>query len=176
MSEVEYCLKSDYDKLLKDFKKLQRQVKKLTKTLKVDTDEDKPKRLNGFAKPTRISDELAAFLGVEKDTEIARTEVTKKLNVYIKENNLQNQENKKHIILDDKLKQLILVPDDVDLTFFNLQKYIKHHYKPALEVEGVSLKVNVESKPEPEPEPASAPDTEKTKSPKKVVRKKVVKK
>ena len=181
MSEGEYVLKSDYDKLVKDLKKLQRQVKKLIKITKTEESEDKPKKLNGFAKPTLISDQLATFLGLEKDSEISRTEVTKKLNVYIKEHKLQNEENKKIIKLDDKLKEIISVPDDVQLTFFNLQKYIKHHYQ--LQPKTNKLTVDTSDSSEKVNETVENETVEnetvenETKSPKKkVVRKKVVKK
>ena len=55
---------------------------------------------SGFAKPTVISDELCFFLGKPNGTEMARTEVTKYITQYIKENNLQSVENKKKIIPD----------------------------------------------------------------------------
>lgn len=165
MSSVEYVLKSDYDDLLKTVKKLQKQVKKVLKTIKMqDVDETKPKKLSGFAKPTSVSEDLASFLGIEKDVLIARTEVTKRINTYVKENGLQNQENKRIIVLDDTLRKLVSLPDDVELTFFNLQKYLKHHY--------TSFKKSEPVEPEPvEPEPVES-ESPKTK---KVVKKKVKK-
>ena len=112
-------------KLRADLKRLQKAVRKLTKG---EEDEDKPKKLSGFAKPMKMSAELCAFLGVEKDTLMARTDVTKEINKYVKANNLQNPENKRELILDDKLKTILTVPSDVTLTFFNLQRYMSHHY------------------------------------------------
>lgn len=158
----EYVLKSDYDKLVKDVKRLQRQMKKLLKSQTPDS-EEKPKRLNGFAKPTTISPELCEFLNLEPKTEIARTEVTKLINKYVKENNLQNQENKRIISMDDKMKKLIDVPDGIDLTFFNLQKYIKHHYVTPESSKTVDVNV-------------SETTDSKVETPKKVVKKRVVKK
>ena len=65
-------------------------------------------------------------------TEIARTEVTKTLVCYIKENNLQEKtkDSKNKIIPDDKLKNLLgLNIDEItDLTFFNIQKYMNKHF------------------------------------------------
>ena len=113
-------------KLRADLKRLQKAVRKLSKT---DEDgEDKPKKLSGFAKPMKMSSELCAFLGVDKATLMARTDVTKEINKYVKANNLQNPENKRELILDDKLKTILTVPSDVTLTFFNLQRYMSHHY------------------------------------------------
>ena len=112
-------------KLRADLKRLQKAVRKLSKG---EEDEDKPKKLSGFAKPMKMSAELCAFLGVDKDTFMARTDVTKEINKYVKANNLQNPENKRELILDDKLKTILTVPSDVTLTFFNLQRYMSNHY------------------------------------------------
>ena len=165
MSETpEYVLKSDYDKLVKDVKSLQRKMKKLMKA-QVPEGEEKPKRVNGFAKPTTISSELCEFLDLEPNTLIARTEVTKLINKYVKSNNLQNQENKRIISMDDKMKKLIEVPEGTDLTFFNLQKYIKHHYLTAEKEQSKTVDVDVCETTE-----------KKEETPKKVVKKRVVKK
>ena len=83
---------------------------------------------SGFVKPTKISNELASFLNKPKGTEMARTEVTKHLTNYIKEHNLQDQENKRRILPDTALQSLLNVGAGEDLTYFNLQKYMKVHF------------------------------------------------
>lgn len=91
---------------------------------------DKPKRApSGFAKPTKLSTELCSFLGVDNSTEMARTDVTKRITTYVKEHNLQKPENKKQILPDQKLQSLLKVPSGEDLTYFNLQKYMKVHFQ-----------------------------------------------
>ena len=94
---------------------------------------DRPKRApSGFAKPALISKELCTFLGKPAGTEMARTEVTKHLTSYIKEHNLQDSENKRKIVPDAALKKLLNVKASDELTYFNLQKYMKVHFpKPA---------------------------------------------
>ena len=62
---------------------------------------------SGFVKPTRISDELASFLGKDKGSEMARTEVTRDINVYIRQNALQDASNGRKINPDDKLATLL---------------------------------------------------------------------
>ena len=54
---------------------------------------------SGFVKPTRISDELAKFLEKPAGSEMARTEVTRDINKYIRTNNLQDKENGRKICL-----------------------------------------------------------------------------
>merc|ERR1712038_97711 len=72
-----------------------------------------------------ISPDMAAFLG--KGTHMARTEVVKGLWNYIKANNLQNPEDKREIILDDKMKTLFKVDK---FTMFTLNKYVGSHIHP----------------------------------------------
>ena len=80
---------------------------------------------SGFTKPTVISDELASFLGRPKGSEMARTEVTREINAYIKEHNLQNPENKRQINPDSKLRKLLKLSKSDSLSYFNLQTYMK---------------------------------------------------
>ena len=84
---------------------------------------------SGFVKPTRISNELAEFLGLAAGTELARTEVSKKINNYITKNNLQEETNRRKINPDAKLRTLLkLQPEDDALTYFNLQRYLAQHF------------------------------------------------
>ena len=63
----------------------------------------------------------------EAGTLVARTEVTQYLIKYIKENSLQNKENKRIIKPDDKLMDL-LESGENEITYFNLQKYMNKHF------------------------------------------------
>jgi chromatin remodeling complex protein RSC6 len=83
---------------------------------------------SGFVKPTRISDELANFLGREVGCEMARTDVTREINGYIRANKLQDVNNGRTIIPDNKLASLLKIGDGVQLTYFNLQTYMKPHF------------------------------------------------
>ena len=112
-------------------KELAKQEKKKAKKA-----EDRAKKgPSGFARPTEITPELAKFLGIPADEKIARTDVTKKITGYVKEHNLQQADNKRVILLKGKHGKAlakVLSPvvdpvtgDSVDLTFFNLQRYLK---------------------------------------------------
>ena len=83
---------------------------------------------SGFAKPGPISEELRKFLSLGKGELIARTDVTKKINAYCKEHKLQGSEDKRKINPDASLRKLLNVPKSEELTFFNLQKYMKVHF------------------------------------------------
>jgi chromatin remodeling complex protein RSC6 len=83
---------------------------------------------SGFVKPTKISLELANFLGKPKGTEMARTEVTREINKYIRANKLQDKDNGRIIIADTKLRKLLKLKVEDELTYFNLQRYMSPHF------------------------------------------------
>ena len=109
-----------------------KQAKELEKSKTKSSRKSTKRAPSGFAKPAPISKDLCKFLGKPLDTEIARTEVTKHLTAYIKEKGLQNPANKKQIKPDAALSKLLgtLQPEDKakGYTYFNLQKYMKHHF------------------------------------------------
>lgn len=83
---------------------------------------------SGFVKPTLISNELAGFLGKPEGSEMARTEVTREINKYIRTNNLQDKENGRKINPDKKLTSLLKLKKGDELTYFNLQRYMSPHF------------------------------------------------
>jgi len=121
---------------------LQQHVKNVEKTVKKelkqkDKKKDKPKNKrapSGFAKPTKVTKELCEFMDKPEGSEIARTEVTKALVIYIKNNNLleQGEDLKNKIVPDQKLQNLLGIKNDSDeligLTYFNIQKYMNKHF------------------------------------------------
>ena len=86
---------------------------------------------SGFVKPTLISNELASFLGKAQGTEMARTEVTREINAYIRKQGLQDKDNGRKINADKKLAGLLKLKPDEELTYFNLQKYMSPHFAKA---------------------------------------------
>ncbi len=83
---------------------------------------------NGFAKPAKITDEMHEFLSIPKGTEISRTDVTRRINAYIKEHNLYKPENKRIILPDDKLRKILGAKSDEEVTFFNLQRFLSRSF------------------------------------------------
>ena len=86
---------------------------------------------SGFVKPTLISNELAGFLGKPEGSEMARTDVTREINKYIRTNNLQDKENGRKINPDKKLTSLLKLKKGDELTYFNLQRYMSPHFAKA---------------------------------------------
>jgi chromatin remodeling complex protein RSC6 len=87
-----------------------------------------PRAPSGFVKPTLISKELATFLNKPHGSEMARTEVTKEINCYIRANQLQDKKNGRIIKPDTKLATLLKIGKNDELTYFNLQKYMSPHF------------------------------------------------
>ena len=106
---------------------LEKNVKKQSKLDKKDNKARIIRKPSGFAKPSKISDELISFMNKTKGTELARTEVTQYLINYIKENNLQNTENRKNINPDKKLSDLLNCGNN-EVTYFNIQNYMNKHF------------------------------------------------
>ena len=124
-------LKGEVSGLYAKLKLLEKAVNKEVKTLNKSVNRNKSKgnrKPSGFAKSSKISDGLCAFMQLPVGSEVARTEVTKYIIHYIKEHNLQRPENKKLINPDDSLKELLDVPEGDELSYFNLQKYMNKHF------------------------------------------------
>ena len=118
-----------------EFRSIERQVSRELKAAAKISQKRKRKAGNrapsGFVKPTLISNELAGFLGKPEGTEMARTEVTREINSYIRAHSLQDKDNGRKIIPDAKLKGLLKLKKGEELTYFNLQKYMSPHFAKA---------------------------------------------
>jgi chromatin remodeling complex protein RSC6 len=78
--------------------------------------------------PCSISPELAKFLDKPSDTKMVRTEVTKELYKYIKDNKLQDQTKKMTIKPNQALIDLLCIDEKQELTYFNIQGLMNKHY------------------------------------------------
>ena len=94
----------------------------------------------GFAVATKITPQLAAYIGVDSVDSLSRTDAVKKIHERIVEKNLQDPEDRRIIRYenDKELKTLLGLPEafkvnnkgekDTKLSYFNLQRYISHHF------------------------------------------------
>ena len=129
-----------------EVKQVQRQFTKVAKSAKSgggrrarkdrskgdkETTKDPNAPVSGFAKPTPLSEELCTFLHLDPGSEMSRTSVTRMLNQYIKEKNLQDSADRRTIIPDDSLRSLLRLTGDEKITYFNLQSFMKPHFTTA---------------------------------------------
>ena len=122
---------SSFSALKAELKVLERRTVKSLKVVQKINNKKKRKGTrapSGFVKPSLISNELAHFLGKPEGSEMARTDVTREINKYIRANSLQDKDNGRKINPDKLLCDLLKIPSDINLTYFNLQRYMGPHF------------------------------------------------
>ena len=129
-------IKSEYKAMEKKWQRELKAAQKLSSKRKRKSGNRQP---SGFVKPTRISDELASFLGKEKGTEMARTAVTRDINAYIRTNKLQDSTNGRKINPDAKLASLLKLKKEDELTYFNLQRFMSPHFAKSVKAEAAAV-------------------------------------
>jgi len=121
------ALVAELKRLEKRVARLQKEADKRRRRTKkpVEGEEVKPRKPSIFELPTPLSNELCTFLGRPTGSLESRSNVTKAITAYVRDKNLKD----KHTIKPDaKLVALLGVKDTEVLTYFNLQKYLNHHY------------------------------------------------
>lgn len=87
---------------------------------------------NAFLKVRPLSDELCGFMGLASKSQKSQTDVTKFISGYVKSHNCFDPTFKRRILPDAKLAKLLRVTDKDEVTYLNLQTYLKVHFlKPA---------------------------------------------
>ena len=136
------AVRSASDKTRVSGVKFLRSLNKSLKQLKKDTARAmKQKRKNpnrakntssGFMKPVPISGEMSKFTGWNSDELKSRVDVTKYICGYIRDNNLQNPDDRRQIVPDKKLQALLKLDKkslkEEPLTYYSLQKKIQPHF------------------------------------------------
>jgi len=129
-------LNAALDAIAKEQRALRKDVRKIRQYIEDPTGEKQEARAknNGFNKPLGVSEKLRAFLGLAIDEKISRSQVTRKVNEYVEAKGLKAGQN---ISLDATLQDILQVPEGIQVTFLNIQKYINPHYikeeKPPVE-------------------------------------------
>jgi upstream activation factor subunit UAF30 len=136
VSSILASLKNDSKALRKEFlstkkalEKLEKKSAKKKRAAPAEGEEVKP-RNSGFMRPVKISDELASFLGKTVGTVMGRQDANDEIRQYVALHNLKETEKGKgrNINPDAKLSSLLKLPSGEQLTYFNLQKYMKPHF------------------------------------------------
>jgi chromatin remodeling complex protein RSC6 len=87
---------------------------------------------NAFLKMRPISDELSSFMGLPAKSQRSQTDVTKFVATYVKTHSCFDPSFKRRIVPDTKLAKLLRVKDGQEVTYLNLQSFLKVHFlKPA---------------------------------------------
>lgn len=86
---------------------------------------------NAFLKLRPISDELASFMGLPAKSQASQTQVTKHVSQYVKTHGCFDPSFKRRIVPDAKLAKLLRVKDGQEVTYLNLQSFLKVHFVKA---------------------------------------------
>jgi chromatin remodeling complex protein RSC6 len=178
-------LQNTVRQVIKDHDRQSKELEKLrNKRSRVKAERSPNSLPSGITKPVSITDELAKFLGVAPGTLVPRNEVTKGVSAFVKQHELSDPTNKQKFVLDDRapakqLRTLLGNPQE-DVTYFNLQRYLKQHYLPMPGAEATPKKAAAPKKAAepvtPAPKSAPPPPTEPETPKKKVMMVKKVKK
>ena len=83
---------------------------------------------NAFLKPRLLTDELCTFMGLPSKSQRSQTDVTKYVSKYVREHNCFDPTFKRRILPDAKLAKLLRVKDKDEVSYLNLQSFLKVHY------------------------------------------------
>ena len=136
MTTIE-TLSNDIASLRNEVKNLAKLVRKVRSHQEDPTGEKQKARTknNGFNRKMEVTDTLKEFLGLDATGTVSRSDVTRRINKYIKDNDLKHPDNGRVIVMDEKLTKLLSPPEGEQVTFLNMQRYISPHYlKPAEDV------------------------------------------
>ena len=87
---------------------------------------------NAFLVQRPLTYELAAFMGLKAGDKRSQTEVTKFISNYVKTHNCFDPKFKRRIVPNAALAKLLRVSDKDEVTYLNLQRFLKVHFiKPA---------------------------------------------
>jgi upstream activation factor subunit UAF30 len=145
------------DALIKEIKALRKDMRKIRQHMEDPQGEKAKARAanNGFNKPMKLSDKLRAFLELGPEDMLSRSQVTRKVNEYVEAKGLKNGQK---ISLDAVLQDLLAVPEGIQVTFLNIQKFINPHY--------IKEPAPVKEPKPPKPEDPAVPPKEKKLRPK----------
>ena len=84
---------------------------------------------NAFLKQKPLTDELCSFIGLKAGEKRSQTEVTKFISDYVKSHSCFDPTFKRRILPNAALAKLLRVDDKTEVTYLNLQRFLKVHFK-----------------------------------------------
>ena len=83
---------------------------------------------NAFLVQRPLTDELCHFMGLKSGEKRSQTEVTKFISNYVKEHSCFDPSFKRRIVPNSALAKLLRVSDKDEVTYLNLQSFLKVHF------------------------------------------------
>ena len=83
---------------------------------------------NAFLVQRPLTDELSSFMGLAAGSKRSQTEVTKFISTYVKEHSCFDPSFKRRILPNSALAKLLRVSDKDEVTYLNLQSFLKVHF------------------------------------------------
>jgi chromatin remodeling complex protein RSC6 len=83
---------------------------------------------NAFLVQRPLTDELCAFMGLKSGDKRSQTEVTKFISGYVKQHSCFDPNFKRRILPNSALAKLLRVTDKEEVTYLNLQSFLKVHF------------------------------------------------
>lgn len=114
--------------LLKRVKQFKSDIVKILKLRNLTDKKERDISNSGFMKPVGVSDPMRVFLELKPDEVTRRLDITKRLCEYIKVNDLQDPRDRRNIIPDKVLRDLLnMTETDPHLTYYSIQQKLKDH-------------------------------------------------
>ena len=124
--EVNNELKGTHALFIRHAKKLIKDAEKNDAIIESNSEKGKTR---GYRRQCQISDAMCQFMGLALGSTSSRVEVNQSINNHIKKYGLIDKENAQQIVPDEKLWSILSENAKGNkITYFSIQKYIKHHF------------------------------------------------
>ena len=114
--------------LVKRIKQFKSDITKILKLRSLNSNKERDISNSGFMKPVGVSEKMRVFLELEPDQLTRRLDITKRLCEYIKQNDLQDPKDRRNIVPDKRLRELLnMTESEPHLTYYSIQQKLKDH-------------------------------------------------
>lgn len=142
ISKISVLLRENYKqqkKLMEELHQLRTLHKKEIKKSSKSLSRSNTGKNAGFNKPLPVPSNLKKLLDIKEDV-MSRSQVTRLMYEYFRKNNMYNTNTKKEIIPNDKIKKIFGMQKGDEITFYNLQTWLKKVYNES--ANNIKEKVN----------------------------------